>query len=351
MPVPQRGRDRRGAASSKAQRGAARGSGIDGEVIVADNGSTDGSPEIAAAAGARVVRGRGARLRQRAAGRDRGRARALRASWATPTTATTSRDLEPFVEQLRAGDDLVMGNRFAGGIEPGAMPCAAPLPRQPGAVGHRPAVLPQRRSATSTAACAASARDADAAPRAADDGHGVRERDGREGDAARPAHQRGADDARARTAAAARRTCAAGATAGGTCASCCCTARAGCSCYPGVALMRAGLALGGWLLPGPRIVGASSSTSTRCCTRPPRSTSAISRSRLRCLHEGLRGQRGTAARGSAASSGCCAGSRSRSGSPRALCSCCWASPEPFARSRTGAPAPSASSIRPRLCGS
>ena len=49
--------------------------------------------------------------------------------------------LGPFVEQLRDGNDLVVGNRFQGGIEPGAMPCAAPLPRQPGALLHRPQAL------------------------------------------------------------------------------------------------------------------------------------------------------------------------------------------------------------------
>ena len=31
-------------------------------------------------------------------------------------------NLDAFIERLRAGDDLVMGNRFAGGIAPGAMP-------------------------------------------------------------------------------------------------------------------------------------------------------------------------------------------------------------------------------------
>ena len=65
--------------------------------------------------------------------------------------------LEPFVERLRAGDDLVMGNRFRGGIEPGAMPWHHRYIGNPVLTGilnlffHSP-------SATPIAACAASAR-------------------------------------------------------------------------------------------------------------------------------------------------------------------------------------------------
>ena len=65
-------------------------------------------------------------------------------------------DLDAFVDKLRDGHDLVMGNRFQGGIAPGAMP---PLHRylgNPVLTRHRPALLPQPESATSTAACAAS---------------------------------------------------------------------------------------------------------------------------------------------------------------------------------------------------
>jgi glycosyltransferase involved in cell wall biosynthesis len=98
-----------------------RDAGVAGEVIVADNGSTDDSPELARAAGARVVtvrrKGYGNAL---IAG-----IRAARGTYVLMADADDSYDLEnlgPFLQHLRAGDDLVMGNRFAGGIEPGAMP-------------------------------------------------------------------------------------------------------------------------------------------------------------------------------------------------------------------------------------
>ena len=95
--------------------------GIAGEVLVADNGSTDGSREIAAAAGARVVpvgrKGYGAALT--------GGIQAARGRYVIMGDADDSYDftqLDGFVARLRAGDALVMGNRFAGGIRPGAMP-------------------------------------------------------------------------------------------------------------------------------------------------------------------------------------------------------------------------------------
>jgi hypothetical protein len=96
-------------------------SGVAGEVVIADNGSTDGSQEIAERAGARVVpvaeKGYGNALL--------GGIRAARGQFVIMGDADDSYDfsrLDPFVEQLRAGADLVMGNRFAGGVEPGAMP-------------------------------------------------------------------------------------------------------------------------------------------------------------------------------------------------------------------------------------
>jgi hypothetical protein len=95
--------------------------GVDGEVLVADNGSSDGSPAIAAERGARVVpvdrRGYGAALR--------GGIAAARGRYVVMGDADDSydfSDLGGFLEALRGGADLVMGNRFRGGIRPGAMP-------------------------------------------------------------------------------------------------------------------------------------------------------------------------------------------------------------------------------------
>jgi glycosyltransferase involved in cell wall biosynthesis len=96
-------------------------SGVHGEVLIADNGSTDGSIEIAEQSGARVVRvvskGYGAALS--------GGIAAAKGRYVIMGDADDSYDfgnLAPFVAQLRAGHDLVMGNRFRGGIESGAMP-------------------------------------------------------------------------------------------------------------------------------------------------------------------------------------------------------------------------------------
>ncbi|MGP0064402.1 MAG: glycosyltransferase family 2 protein [Isosphaeraceae bacterium] len=104
----------------KAQR-AFREQGIDGEVVVADNGSTDGSQAIAERLGARVVpvkvKGYGNALR--------GGILAARGRYLIMGDSDDSYDfsvIHPFVEKLRAGCDLVMGNRFQGGIMPGAMP-------------------------------------------------------------------------------------------------------------------------------------------------------------------------------------------------------------------------------------
>lgn len=95
--------------------------GLSGEVLVADNGSTDGSQALAEALGARVVaistRGYGAALA--------GGIAAARGRWIVMGDADSSYDfsnLEPFIAQLSSGVELVMGDRFAGGIAPGAMP-------------------------------------------------------------------------------------------------------------------------------------------------------------------------------------------------------------------------------------
>ena len=96
-------------------------SGIDGEVVVADNGSTDGSQRLATGAGARVVavaeRGYGSALR---AGIEAARGRFV--IMADSDDSYDFSRLDAFVERLRRGDQLVMGNRFKGGIAPGAMP-------------------------------------------------------------------------------------------------------------------------------------------------------------------------------------------------------------------------------------
>lgn len=95
--------------------------GIAAEVVIADNGSTDGSQDIALSLGARVVpvpeRGYGAALYHGAI--------AAHGTWIIMGDSDDSYDfsnLDVFVAKLREGYDLVMGNRFAGGIMPGAMP-------------------------------------------------------------------------------------------------------------------------------------------------------------------------------------------------------------------------------------
>jgi glycosyltransferase involved in cell wall biosynthesis len=95
--------------------------GVSGEVILADNGSTDGSIEIADSLKARIVRvttrGYGVAL---AAGIN-----AAKGKYVIMGDSDQSYDfsaLFPFIEKLREGYDLVMGNRFRGGIAPHAMP-------------------------------------------------------------------------------------------------------------------------------------------------------------------------------------------------------------------------------------
>jgi glycosyltransferase involved in cell wall biosynthesis len=95
--------------------------GVRGEVVIADNGSTDGSQEIAIRHGARVVdvpeKGYGSALQ--------GGIASARGRFIIMGDADDSYDfstLMPFVEKLREGCEVVMGNRFLGGIRPGAMP-------------------------------------------------------------------------------------------------------------------------------------------------------------------------------------------------------------------------------------
>jgi hypothetical protein len=95
--------------------------GVVGEVLVADNGSTDGSQQIARDCGARVVdvpqRGYGAALSRGIA-----EARSPFVIMADADDSYALEDLGPFLAALRDGADLVMGNRFRGGIASGAMP-------------------------------------------------------------------------------------------------------------------------------------------------------------------------------------------------------------------------------------
>jgi len=94
---------------------------IDGEIVVADNGSEDGSPQIAERLGVRVVyvprKGYGSALM--------GGISASRGKYIVMGDADCSYefgDVPRLLEKLRQGSDLVMGNRFLGGIKPGAMP-------------------------------------------------------------------------------------------------------------------------------------------------------------------------------------------------------------------------------------
>ena len=133
---------------------AMREAGIDGEVVVADNGSTDRSPEIAVAFGARLLsirrRGYGAALM---GGFSQAYGRYL--IMADGDASYDFAHVPRFVVPLRAGADLVMGNRFKGGIAPGAMPFLHRYLGNPAPELSRPPDLWREMRRTFTAACAA----------------------------------------------------------------------------------------------------------------------------------------------------------------------------------------------------
>ncbi|MFL0352231.1 glycosyltransferase family 2 protein [Xanthomarina sp. GH4-25] len=94
---------------------------VEGEIIIADNGSTDGSQDIAKNLNAKVIpvkeKGYGSALR--------GGIEATSGTYIIMADADDSYNFEalsPFLKELRAGNDLVMGNRFKGGVAKGAMP-------------------------------------------------------------------------------------------------------------------------------------------------------------------------------------------------------------------------------------
>ncbi len=158
-----------------------------GEVVVADNGSTDGSIEIAEALGARVVpvtgRGYGNALI--------GGIEAARGRYVIMGDADDSYDfleVPRFVAELRQGYDLVQGCRLpkgGGTVLPGAMPWLAPLDRQPDAVVAGAARCSRRPMQDIYCGMRGFTRDVVRQARAAVHGHGVRHRDDHQGEPVR----------------------------------------------------------------------------------------------------------------------------------------------------------------------
>ena len=227
--VPERG-GHAGHCIEKAQR-ALRQHGIVGEVIVADNGSTDGSQDIAPSMGARVVQVAAQGLRQRADGRHR-RGRGRFVIMGDADDSYDFLEVPKFVERLREGYDLVQGCRLPSGggtVQPGAMPLL-----------HRWWGNPMFSAMVARAWFRAPVHDVYCGLRGVHEGvvrpprpalhrDGVRDRDDHQGEPAGGAHRRGADHAAPDGRKAHAPHSGHSATAGGRCGSSCCTARAGCS--------------------------------------------------------------------------------------------------------------------------
>ena len=167
--------------------------GVVGEIVVADNGSTDGSQEIARSCGARVVdvprRGYGAALTAGIAA-----AEGTYVLMADADDSYALDDIGGFLESLRAGNELVMGNRFQGGIEKGAMPFLHRYLGNPVLSKIGKAVLPHPgRRLPLRHARVPPRQDPRAGP--AHLRHGVRQRDGGPGLARAREDGRGADHA------------------------------------------------------------------------------------------------------------------------------------------------------------
>ena len=223
-------------------------------MIIADNGSTDGSQSLAKSSARAsfpiTARGYGSALR--------GGIAAARGEYVIMGDADDSYDftqLGDFVAKLREGYDLVMGNRFRGGIRPGAMPFLHRYLGNPVLELARPVVFRLSRRAISNAACAASARTRIERLDLRTTGMEFSTEMVVKATLFELRITEIPTTLSPRRARAARRTCAPGATAGATCAFFCSTARAGCFSIPAPSLFLFGIAVGLWLLPGPRTVG------------------------------------------------------------------------------------------------
>ena len=199
--------------------------GVDGEVLVSDNGSTDGSQQIAERQ-RRPGRGRAdPRVRRRPAGRHRGRPRPLRDHGRLRRLV---RPVEPRAVHRAAprGQRRRHGQPVQGRHRPRRHAVPAQVPGQPGAVADRTGALRPQAGRRLPLRHPRLQPGPHPGARAVHAGHGVRLRAGRAGRARRVHAGRGARPPCVPTAAAARRTCAPGATAGGTCGSCSCSRRA-----------------------------------------------------------------------------------------------------------------------------